>query len=76
MLMVGVGAQPGFAQYSATEDFYEGPAKRLPTSKFDVVVAGAGRAADFCADKNRPKRELPYATLRRALEKGSVYFES
>ena len=34
-----------------------------------------GTAAALCADKNCGTRELPYATLRRALEKGGVYFE-
>jgi hypothetical protein len=36
----------------------------------------AGTAAALCADKNCGTRELPYAALRSALEKGGVYFES
>jgi len=36
----------------------------------------AGTAAALCAGKNCGTRELPYASLRKALENGSVYFES
>ena len=36
----------------------------------------AGTAAALCAAKNRGARELSYADLRKALVKGSVYFES
>jgi hypothetical protein len=35
-----------------------------------------GTAAALCADKNYGTRDLPYAALRNALEKGGVYFES
>ncbi len=35
-----------------------------------------GTAAALCAAKNRETRELRYRDLRRALEKGGVYFES
>jgi hypothetical protein len=35
----------------------------------------AGTAAALCAEKNSSMREVPYATLRSALEKGGVYFE-
>jgi len=35
-----------------------------------------GTAAALCAGRNYMMRELPYTTLRSALEKGSVYFES
>ena len=37
---------------------------------------GAGTAAALCAAKKCGTRELRYADLRRALEKGGVYFES
>lgn len=36
----------------------------------------SGTAAALCALKNLASRELPYSTLRNALEKGNVYFES
>jgi hypothetical protein len=36
----------------------------------------AGTAAALCAARNRGTRELRYADLREALEKGGVYFES
>jgi hypothetical protein len=36
----------------------------------------AGTAAALCAAKNCGTRDLPYAELRKALEKGDVYFES
>jgi len=36
----------------------------------------AGTAAALCAAKNCETRELRYAQLRDALEKGDVYFES
>lgn len=49
MLMLGVGAQAGFAQDNPTGDFYEEPAKKLPVRKFDVVVAGAGTAGVVAA---------------------------
>jgi len=35
----------------------------------------AGAAAALCAARNCGTRELPYAALRQALEKGNVYFE-
>ena len=35
-----------------------------------------GTAAALCAEKDYGTRELPYALLRDALEKGGVYFES
>jgi hypothetical protein len=35
-----------------------------------------GTAAALCAQRNCGTRELPYARLREALEKGGVYFES
>jgi len=35
-----------------------------------------GTAAALCARKNCGTRELRYRDLRRALEKGGVYFES
>lgn len=35
----------------------------------------AGTAAALCAARNCGTRELPYGLLRRALEKGNVYFE-
>jgi hypothetical protein len=35
----------------------------------------AGTAAALCARQGRTTRELPYAELRGALEKGGVYFE-
>jgi hypothetical protein len=35
----------------------------------------SGTAAALCALKNVVSRELPYPTLRAALEKGKVYFE-
>ena len=37
---------------------------------------GAGTAAALCAARNCGTRDLPYPTLRDALEKGGVYFES
>ncbi len=49
MLMLGVGAQAGFAQDNPTGDFYEEPARKLPVRKFDVVVAGAGTAGVVAA---------------------------
>ena len=36
----------------------------------------AGTAAALCAARNCGTRDLPYADLRKALEKGDVYFES
>jgi hypothetical protein len=36
----------------------------------------AGTAAALCTGKNRGTRELPFAQLRAALQKGGVYFES
>ena len=36
----------------------------------------AGTAAALCAAKKCGTRDLPYADLRKALEKGGVYFES
>lgn len=36
----------------------------------------SGTAAALCALNNKASRELPYATLRKALEKGGVYFEA
>jgi hypothetical protein len=36
----------------------------------------AGTAAALCFLKNIGTRELKYADLRSALEKGNVYFES
>jgi len=36
---------------------------------------GAGTAAALCAARNRGTRDLPYGDLRKALEKGGVYFE-
>ena len=36
----------------------------------------AGTAASLCAARNCTTRELPYSVLRKALEKGGVYFES
>jgi hypothetical protein len=35
----------------------------------------AGAAAALCAAKGCGTRELPYADLRKALEKGGVYLE-
>ncbi len=35
----------------------------------------AGTAAALCAGQDRGARQLPYADLRKALEKGGVYFE-
>jgi hypothetical protein len=35
----------------------------------------SGTAAALCAKANIGSRELPYQTLRDALEKGKVYFE-
>ena len=35
----------------------------------------SGTAAALCAKENLGSRELPYQTLREALEKGKVYFE-
>ena len=36
----------------------------------------AGTAAALCAAKKCGTRDLPYVELRKALEKGGVYFES
>jgi hypothetical protein len=36
----------------------------------------AGTAAALCALKKTTTRDLPYSTLRDALTKGNVYFES
>ena len=36
---------------------------------------GAGTAAALCATRNCGTRDLPYGVLRKALEKGGVYFE-
>ena len=46
---------------------------------YDVAVAGggpAGSAAALCAARNCGTRDLPYGTLRDALNKAGVYFES
>jgi len=55
VLMLGIGAQAGFAQgnpagtrYQPT-DYYEEPVKKLPIRKFDVVVAGGGTAGVVAA---------------------------
>ena len=37
---------------------------------------GAGTAAALCAARNCGTRELPYGTLRDALNQAGVYFES
>jgi len=36
----------------------------------------AGTAAALCAARKCATRDLPYTELRKALEKGGVYFES
>jgi len=55
VLMLGIGAQAGFAQSNPAKtrnqpaDYYEEPAKKLPIRKFDVVVAGGGTAGVVAA---------------------------
>ncbi len=55
VLMLGIGAQAGFAQGNPAEtrnqpgNFYEEPVKKLPVRKFDVVVAGGGTAGVVAA---------------------------
>jgi len=44
VLSLGAAAQPGMAQ-----DSYEEPAKKLPSRRFDVVVAGGGTAGVVAA---------------------------
>jgi len=54
-LMLGIGAQAGFAQGNPAgtrkqpTNYYEEPAKKLPVRKFDVVVAGGGTAGVVAA---------------------------
>ena len=55
VLMLGIGAQAGFAKGSPartsgeSSDNYQEPAKKLPVRKFDVVIAGAGTAGVVAA---------------------------
>ena len=55
ILMLGIGAQAGFAKADSTraknkgDNYYREPPKNLPVRKFDVVVAGAGTAGVVAA---------------------------
>jgi NADPH-dependent 2,4-dienoyl-CoA reductase/sulfur reductase-like enzyme len=55
MVMLGVGANAGFAAGGVSEareptgDYYHEPAKKLPVRKFDVVVGGGGTAGVVAA---------------------------
>ena len=72
VLMLGIGAQAGFAQGNPAgtrnqpTNYYEEPAKKLPVRKFDVVVAGGGTAgvvAATAAAPMVPKRGEPWIPL-------------